>query len=218
MAQAWTKLSKLIYSSKPPSLPLRVERYLRHGWIGEGSPHSLNAIHSTLATASPPLHTLQHRSHYLQMAYFNENCNFYSSPSTPEELGPYPFLQPQASVVAGEIYNGATPVFAGGWATVDQPGFAARPSTAQPTTTNYCENYITLFADLLLTHESLGPTHTVDSYPAQQHGSYWPTIGQSTQPDHTSVLNQGSFPLGGEGWGTGIPVLPVNPGKYHFGL
>ena len=183
----------------------------------ERFPHSLNAIHSTRSTASPPLYTLQHPSHYLQMAYFNDNCNSYSSPSTPEELGPYPFLQPQASVTAGEVYNGVAPTFTGGWTTVGQPESMADPSAGLLAGASYGEHSSTLLIDLCLTSGSLGSVPSpIGLYPAQPHGSYWPTITQPALPHHPGAWSPDDISPGDQGWETAMQSLHINPSKSHL--
>ena len=149
------------------------------------------------------------------MAYFNNNDSYYSTFSTPEVLGSYPFLQPQTFTPTGEVYDQETSTFAGDWTAADQSGFMAGPSTIPPATINHGENFDTCFADLCLTCEApCSTTYAVGSYPAPSHGSYFPAISQPALPYHPGMLSGDSFYPNEQGWGTGMPVLPIDPGKY----
>ena len=153
------------------------------------------------------------------MAYFNNNDSYYSTSSTPEELGSYPFLQPQTFTPTGEVYDQETSTFAGDWTAADQSGFMAGPSTIPPATKNYNENFDTYFADPCLTRESPCSTpYVVGSYPAPSYGFYRPAISQPALLYHPGMLNGDSFYPSEQEWGTGMPVLPIDPGKCRFEL
>lgn len=59
-------------------------------------------------------------THFLVVAYFNDDDEFYSAWVAPEEFDSYLFLQCQTLVTTDGIYRQETPTFAGSWATVDR--------------------------------------------------------------------------------------------------
>jgi len=73
------------------------------------------------------------------MTYFNNNNSYYSTSSTPEELGSYPFPGCQTLVTTGEVYRKVTPTSANDWSTVDQLGPTASPLADLLTGVNYSE-------------------------------------------------------------------------------
>ena len=151
------------------------------------------------------------------MAYFN-NDSYYSTLFTPEELGSYPFLQSQTFTSTGEVCNQEASSFASGWtAAPDQSGFMAGPSSIPPAITNHGENLATYFVGLYLTREPLGSLYAAGPCPPPLNGYYLPTISQPAPVYHPGTLGFERFSPSEQGWGTGMPALPIDPGKNHFG-
>ena len=122
------------------------ERYLSHGWMGREVPLPIRRY---------PLYSPQHPStpsHYLAMAYFNDNDGFYPAPTAPDEFGLYPFLQYQISATPEEVPCQAVPTFANDWTTVNQPGSSANLATT------HGEKSSSLFNNFHLTRGSLRTT------------------------------------------------------------
>jgi len=154
------------------------------------------------------------------MAYFNNDDSYYSTFPTPEEFSSYPFLQNQGFTSTGQTYDQEVSAFDGGWTPTDQSGFVAGPSNIPLATTNYGENLATYFVGLWLTYGPLGsPSYVAGPYSASSHGSYdWPKINQPAPLYNPGTSNFGSFYPNERGWGTGMPVLPIDPGKCHSEL
>ena len=153
------------------------------------------------------------------MAYFNDNLNFYSMSTAPEEFELYPSLQRQTSATTEEDYGQVTHTIACGWSTVDQPGYSAVASTSVLAASIYGAHLSRHSIDRLLMHVSLESTSsTLDSYPTTLDGSHWPQTSQSTEPDHPGVWNPDDFLAGGQGWETTEPNFNYNPGMYRLGL
>lgn len=71
------------------------------------------------------------------MAYFNDSFTSHFTSVAFEELELYPSLHCQALATTEEVYREATPTFADGLTSVDQPG----PSTVVPTSLHETTGY-----------------------------------------------------------------------------
>ena len=153
------------------------------------------------------------------MAYFNNNDSFYSGFMTPEEFGLFPSLQPQTLATTEEVYSQGTPTFSGSWSTVDQPGYSTVVSASLLAAPCYGAHLFGRSNDLYLTRVSLEPaSFAFDSYPTPPHGSCWPTINQSPDPDHSSISNWDNVFASDQELETSVPIQTYNPGKHHVEL
>ena len=119
--------------------------------------------------------------------------------------------------MAGEIYNGAAPAFAGGWTTVDPPEYMTAPSAGLLAGANYGEHSPTLSIDLSLMSGSIDTVpSTVGSYPALLHGSYWPTIAQPSLPHHPGAWSQENIFPSGQEWESAMQALHISSSESHL--
>ena len=170
------------------------------------------------ALPSQPLQHPSAPSHFLAMAHFNGNDNFYSASTTPDELNPYPFLQLQASATGEEAYTQEAPPFAGGWTTVDQSGYSAIASTSLPAAPDYGAHLSKHPIYPRLTRVSLESASTFESSPTPFHESYWSNASQPTEPEYPSTWSRHDFFAGGQGWETTMQALNFNLSRYNFWL
>jgi len=150
------------------------------------------------------------------MAYFNDSDNFYSSSVAPEEFGLYPPLPRQTLATTEEVCGQVMHTFAGGWSTVDQPECSTIASTSLLAAPSHGAHLFGRSTDIRLMHMSLESTPSAfDSYLTSSYGSYWPTMNQSPDPDHSGTLNWDNAFASAQELETPMSIQTCNPGKHH---
>ena len=131
------------------------------------------------------------------MDYFNDFASFYPISSAREESDAYQFPN-QTSATEGVNYNAPYSTFTDPWGIPEQSGSMVGSSMSLPATDSYGTHCCNLSADWCLTLESPEPlapstshTNQMDGYGQPSYtGSYWPEVGQQTQPYHSGSLSQ----------------------------